>query len=423
MLMEFALGSTDLFWVGRLGAAAQDAVTSSMVIIWTIFATISIISVGVTALVSRYIGAKDFERAAGYATQGMSMAVMVSVGVSVIGYLLAPHALRFMDTGENTLLMAVPYIRIFFVTAGLFFVNDTAYAIFRASGDTRTPVKVAMVVIVVNFVLDPILIFGLGPIPAMGVPGASLATGIAVLIGSVLILRQVRKGALGYRLSGLFRSWPTLATVKKIALIGLPISTQQFVFVFVYWFLIKIVHRFGEPAAAAMGIGNRMESLSYLTCYGFSVAASTMVGQNLGAKKPDRAARCAWAAVGSAVALTLVIGSVFLIVPEWIAGIFTSDPQVRKIAVAYLMILGLSQAAMALEIVLEGAFGGAGDTLPPMAVSIPGALVRVPLAYYLCFNLGWGINGVWWTLTITSFAKSIVLVTWFRLGNWKRKEL
>jgi putative MATE family efflux protein len=203
----------------------------------------------------------------------------------------------------------------------------------------------------------------------------------------------------------------------------LPIATQQLIFIAVYWFLIRIVHHFGEPAGAAMGIGNRMESLSYLTCSGFAMAASTMVGQNLGAGNPDRAEKCAWGAAGLAVAFTTAMGAIFVIFPNLIVNIFTDDQSVHVIAADYLIILGLSQMTMALEIVIEGAFAGSGDTIPPMAVMIPGAVVRVPLAYYLAFDLGWGINGVWWTLTITTTIKAIILAIWFRRGRWKLRKL
>lgn len=423
MFMEFALASTDYFWVGKLGPTAQDAVTSSMVVMWTMFATISIISVGVTALVSRYVGAKDHDKVRFYLGQGIKSALLLSFVFGFIGYIFTPSALRFMDTSSETMTHAVPYLRIFFATAVFFFLNETSYSAFRASGDTRTPAIIAALVIVINLVLDPLLIFGWGPVPSLGVAGASLATGIALSVGTVLIYRKMFKDGLGYEVSGLLRGGLNLRSMGKIARIGLPISTQQFVFVFVYWFLIKIVHQFGEVAAAAMGIGNRMESFSYLTCFGFSVAASTMVGQNLGAKQPERAARCAWGATGTAIGITFIIGALFIIIPDWIASIFTANPDVKEIAVDYLIILGLSQAAMATEIVLEGAFGGAGDTVPPMAVSIPGAAIRIPMAYYLCFTLDWGINGVWWTLTITSIIKALIMAGWFKLGRWKSKEL
>jgi Na+-driven multidrug efflux pump len=166
-----------------------------------------------------------------------------------------------------------------------------------------------------------------------------------------------------------------------------------------------------------------MESFSYLMCFGFSIAASTMVGQNLGAGKPDRAAKCAWGATGIAIALTFVTSVLFITVPSSIASVFTDDPEVLNIAIYYLIILGLSQITMAIEIVLEGAFGGAGDTLPPMIVMIPGSLARIPLAYWLCFTLDWGINGVWWTLTITTTVKAIILALWFKRGKWKAKKV
>ncbi len=423
MMLEFALNSTDFFWVGKLGPVAQDAVTSSMVMIWTVFVAISIVSVGVTAIVARHVGAKDFDRVRHFVRQGMSMAVLVGIIVSVVCYASAEVLLKFMDTPEDSLRAALPYIRLFFASSVLFFVSGTAYAVFRASGDTRTPTKIGAIVVLLNLLLDPLFIFGYGPVPAMGVFGASLATSISAVVGTVLILRLLMKGRAGYQIPGLFSARPILADMSKIARIGLPMFSQQLVFVSVYWFLIKIVHQFGQEAAAAMGIGNRMESFSYLICHGFSLAAATMVGQNLGAGKPARAARSAWGATGIGIGVTLVISLVFITIPELIAGIFTDNEQVLAISSDYLIILGLSQSAMAVEIIIEGAFSGAGDTIPPMMVMLPGSLLRIPLAYYLCFDLGWGINGVWWTLTITSIAKAIILAFWFGRGRWKLKEV
>ena len=423
MFMEFALSSTDYYWVGRLGPYAQDAVTSSMVIMWTVFCTISLVSVGLTALVARYVGAKDTVRASFYIKQGFVLAVVLGLAFSAVGYTGTPSVLTFMRTSDTTHAIAVPYLRIFFLSAILFFMVDTTYAVFRASGDTKTPMKVGGMIVLINMALDPLLIFGWGPFPALGVTGASVATAIAILIGVVVIITRMFTSGVGYKIVDFGKTRASISEMLKIARIGLPITTQQFGFVFVYWFLIRIVHEYGEEAAAAMGIGNRMESFSYLTCYGFSLAASTMVGQNLGAKKPDRAAHCAWGATGVAIAITFVISALFILMPRTIASIFTDNPRVLSIAVDYLIILGISQSAMAVEIVLEGAFGGAGDTVPPMAVQLPLSALRVPMAYYLCFNLDWGINGVWWTLTITSLMKAVTLAYWFKRGNWKTKEV
>jgi putative MATE family efflux protein len=267
------------------------------------------------------------------------------------------------------------------------------------------------------------LIFGYGPFPKLGVPGAALATLISIMMGVIVILRTMYPAGVGYDISDFWKVKARIADIRRILKIGLPISSQQFVFVFVYWFLIKIVHEFGTDAGAAMGIGNRMESFAYLTCYGFSMAASTMVGQNLGAGKPDRAARGAWGSVGIALGLTSFVSIFFLFTPRAIASIFTDDPQVMQMTRDYLIILGLSQVTMAVEIVLEGAFGGAGDTLPPMLIMLPGSAIRIPLAYWLCFELDFGLNGVWWTLTITTTIKALILAFWFRRGKWKLKQV
>jgi putative MATE family efflux protein len=423
MFMEIALSVINFFWVGRLGSVAQDAVTTSLVVTWGVFASLTLITIGITALISRHIGAREPDKAAFYVRQGLFMAIGIGSIFSIAGYLLVPSILKFMGAAEETRLLAVPYLRIFFLTTMFFSVTDTAGAIFRASGDTKTPTLVMVGAMALNMILDPLLIFGLGPFPRLGVPGASVATMIAVFSCMVITLYLLFKGKLGYAVGSLWKARPDVAAMLKIARIGLPVTIQQLAFNAVYWFLIKIVHRFGEPAGAAMGIGNRMESISFLTCYGFSLAASTMVGQNLGARNPERAEKCAWGAAGMAIAFTFVSGAIFVAFPQLITGIFTNDPEVHKIAADYLFILGLSQFTMAIEIVLEGSFSGAGDTLPPMLVLLPGAVVRIPLAYYLAFDLNWGINGVWWTLTITTTIKATILALWFKRGKWKTRKL
>lgn len=292
MFMEFAMTTTDYYWVGKLGSVAQDAVTSSMVVIWTIFVLISVVSIGVTAYVSRFVGAKNYEKASYYAKQGLGFSLILSVTLAIIGYFITPSLLSFMGTGEQTALIAMKYLRITFIAGIFFFWNDTLYSTFRASGDTRTPTMVGITTVIINMILDPLFIFGIGPFPELGVAGASLATAIAVFIGMLIITTLYFKGKLGYKVDKPLAILPKIKEMLKIGKVGLPMSTHQLVFVMVYWFLIKYVHQFGETGAAAMGIGNRMESFSYLTCFGFSVAASTMVGQNLGAKKPDRAEKC-----------------------------------------------------------------------------------------------------------------------------------
>ncbi len=423
MLLEFAMHVVNLYWVGRLGAAAQDAVTSSMVIIWTIFATTSTITIGVRALVSRYVGSGETPQAAGYIRQALWFALGLATLVAIPGFIFARDLLALMGAGKESLEMAVPYMHIFFVSAYVFMIYDTIYSAFSASGDTRTPLWIGGIAIGLNMILDPLLIFGIGPFPKLGVPGASLATGISITVALSVFLWRLHSGKLGYPVDGIFRSKVNFTDILRIGRIGLPMASQQLVFVGVYWFLIDIVHRFGPSAGAAMGIGNRMEALSYLTCQGFSIAAATMVGQNLGAGNPDRAAKGAWVAAALAIGVTAINSILLLLFNQPLAAIFSPDAAVQQIAQDYMIILALSQFTMAIEIVIEGAFSGAGDTIPPMLVLLPGAIARIPLAYYLAFDCGLGVNGVWWTLTITTTIKAACIALWFRRGKWKLKKV
>jgi len=423
MLLEFALSVTDFFWVGRLGTPEQDAIVSSMIVTWTAFSVISIIVTGLTALISRAIGAKNEARAAYVFRQGIHTAIVVAAVFVTIGFILTPSILKFMKASPVVLGYGISYLRTLFIAVFMFFINDAFGAAFRATGDTKSPTIAMASGTALNIVLDPILIFGIGPFPRMGVTGAALATIISVFFTLVIFLILIFKNRLGFPLAGIFKIKPDFQLIGKLFKIGLPISVQNLTFVGVYWFLIQIVHHYGDAAGAAMGVGNRMEALSFLTSFGFSTAASTMVGQNLGAKKPDRAAKCAYGTLAIIIAETFVISIFFISIPGTIARVFSSDPAVIAIAVDYLIILGLSQLFMGIEIVLEGAFSGAGDTVPPMTVSITGSILRLPIAYFLCFALDVGIDGVWWSLTITSVLKAIVILYWFSRGRWKLKEI
>jgi putative MATE family efflux protein len=423
MLLEFTLSITDYFWVGFLGTPEQDALTSSMVVTWTIFAVSAIIVIGLTAIVARSIGAGEPSKASFFSRQGILMSIGLGIILGLAGVWVAPHLMVFMKATPSVVDFGTIYLRVFFSGIIFFFINEALGAVFRAAGDTKSPMLAFAVGTGLNIFLDPVLIFGWGPFPEMGIGGAALATIISVFVTFLIFLYLLFRGKLEFSLGGWYRTRPELKAMLKMVKIGLPISAQSIVFIIVYWFIIQIVHHYGDAAGAAMGVGNRMESLSYLTAFGLSTAASTLVGQNLGAGKPERAARCAWQTILIAMSATFLSSILFIAIPGPIATLFSRDPEVIGIAVDYLVILGLSQVFMGIEIVLEGAFSGAGDTIPPMTVSIPGSLARLPLAYFLCFTLDIGINGVWWTLTITSLVKAIILALWFRRGRWQKKEL
>ena len=272
-------------------------------------------------------------------------------------------------------------------------------------------------------ILDPILIFGLGPVPRMEVVGAAVATTISYAAIALTVFMLLRGPRLPFpmRLSivgGM--EWGRLA---RLLMIGTPISILGIVFSIVYLFINRITAGFGTEAVATLGIGNRIESINYLVASGFGLATATLVGQNLGARNPVRAAEMANKTIGLVSVYIGVTSLFFLIFPEAIARVFTNDAAVIEACRGYIRILALSQVFMGWEIVLEGAFSGAGDTWPPMIVSIPGAVARIPLAWLLADKWGLGPDGIWWSITITTIIKACVLYIWFARGTWKHRTV
>jgi putative MATE family efflux protein len=420
MFVETARGIANMFWVGKLGAVNLAAVVSATFLTWFIYVLSDVISVGTVALVARYVGAKEEAKAGYVARQAYLFAIVSSLSLAIFMILLGGrYAFHLMGTEPEVTRLGVDFVRIVFAGTTFLFLIETFGACFRGSGDTQTPMKVLLSSLGLNIALDPLLIFGIGPFPRMGISGAALATFLSQGTGAVIYLFLIIRGKLRFKFSLLPKFNLDFSIIQKIVKIGLPLSTSGIVFIVVYIFLNKVTATFGTEAIAALGIGNRMESLSFLTCFGFSQAAAALVGQNLGAIKPERAEKCAWRTVHIVVLITGVISIIFFLFPRWISSFFISDPKVVEIAIDYLRILALSQVFMALEIVLEGSFSGAGNTIPPMSVSIPGSVLRVPLAYLIAIFWGVGVNGVWWAITLTTIGKGTTLAFWFKQGNWK----
>jgi putative MATE family efflux protein len=423
MILETLLSITDAFWVGKLGATPMAAVTSAMFPIWTMFSLLTILSTGVVAIISRAFGAKATAEVERTGSKSLSFAIWAGVGYAVMGYFLAPIIFAIMGTNPDVTHLGIMYLRIFFLGVIFFFVNDTLAAVFRAMGDTRAQLIASSAAVLLNIVLDPLMIFGIGPFPAWGTSGASTATIISAAFGTLLYMWMIKRGRLGFVLRLRLFEKIDFGLVKAIVRIGSPPAISGLVFSVIYIFLNRIVAGFGTESIAAMMVGNRLESISYLSSFGFSMAASALVGQSLGAGDIKQASQSVWASFSIGGVFTLVISAAFLLIPRQLAIFFIDDERVVVIAIDYLRILALSQVFMAAEIILEGSFAGAGNTMPPMVVSIPGSILRLPLAWYLSDIAGLGINGVWWTLTITTWLKAIALIWWFSLGRWKRTGL
>jgi putative MATE family efflux protein len=419
MFLETFLSITDAFWVGKLGAVEMAAVTSSMFPIWTFYSLLTAAPIGVLAIISREVGARATGSVIRSARQSLLFALWVGILLSAVGLASSRWIFELMGTEPQVSRLGISYLRIFFLGATFFVINETFSGIFRAAGDAKAHLMASMSAVIMNIFLDPLLIFGWGPFPRWGTNGASLATIIAAGSGTLVYIVMILRGRLQYPIRFRILERLDFRLAWTIVRIGFPPAISGVVFSIVYIFINRIVADFGTAPIAALMIGHRLESLSYLMSFGISMAASTLVGQNLGAGKPDRAARSAWTAVRISAAITAFIGLLFLIFPRQLSTFFIADEQVVEVAIDYLRIIAVSQVFMGAHIVLEGSFAGAGNTMPPMTVSIPGSIARLPVAYYLCYIAGLGVNGVWWALTVTTVAKALVLWYWFARGRWK----
>jgi putative MATE family efflux protein len=272
-----------------------------------------------------------------------------------------------------------------------------------------------LVSVALTLVLDPLLILGLGPFPRLGIAGAAIATiftrGAAALMGLGIAIRR--------RLVSLGRV--RLESILLVCRVGLPTAATGVMFSVIYVVLTRTTTLFGTPALAALGIGHRVESWLFMIGVGFGAATAAIVGQNLGAGRPDRAERAGWIATYYCTALGVVAFALELSFPRQFAGLFTTDAAVIDEAARYLRIVAISQLAVCSEVVLEGALGGAGETVPPMISSTLLTASRIPLAAWAAARLG--SAGIWWVISLTAIARGLAMAALWRGGRWKRRSL
>jgi putative MATE family efflux protein len=415
-LLMTLFGSVDAYWVGtRVGAAGLAAVSTSVFWVWLIVSLAEMVSIGLTAVAARRHGERRPEEAARVAGEAIGFSLLLGAAVGAMGLALLPQLFAVMNTPPDVTALGRRYLGTYLLASPLFFGYFAADATFRAAGDTRTPFILLLTSVVVTLALDPALILGLGPFPALGIAGAAVATvgvrSVAFAIGLVLL---VRRGLVRVRL-------PSPATAWTIARIGLPPALTGVLFSLIYVALTRTTTRFGTPALAALGLGHRVESWLYMIGVGFGAAAAAIVGQNLGAGERARAMRAGWVITGYATLPAVVGAALSLAMPEQVAALFTPDAAVIAEAARYLRIVAVAQLFVCAELVLESAMGGAGDTIPPMVSSTVLTLLRVPLAAWAASR--WGIAGIWWVLSLTAVGRGMAMIALWRAGRWQRKSV
>ena len=418
MLLYTLFNVVDAIWVGRLGPAPLAAVTTSMFASWILMGVAQMISGGLTAVVARHVGAGEARRADHSAAQGLLLAVVFAVIFAASAREAAPALFRFLGTTPEVADAGRRFLGPLLFFCLPFFLSSNLEAILRAHGDTRTPMVTTSVAVLLNLVLDPPLIFGWGPIPAMGVGGAALATIIAqslnaLLLGILVARRRVRFPHLAAELRGI-----DLGEMVKLLRIGVPTAFGVVLFSLVYLFLSRVAARLGTDELAILGVGNRLESLCYLSTDSLSIAAATMVGQNLGARNVARAREVG--RQGSVVALCLAsaLGLVYFFWGRELFGLFVREEAVRVEGGLYMRVLALSQPLMGVEILLSGVFVGAGYTLAPTWISSVISVLRIPLAILFAVKLGFGLAGLAWVITLTCIVRGMLMYGLYVRGRW-----
>jgi putative MATE family efflux protein len=413
----------NVFWVGKLGAAPLAAVTTSLFATWSLWAVAEMVGVGLVAVVARHVGAGNQEKADHAAAQGILLAVGLGVCVAFASSELPIWLFRQLATDPDVSREGVAFLRVLFLGSIAFFLLYTLESILRACGDTRTPMKISAIVVGLNLVLDPVLIFGLGPFPRLEVLGAAIATIIAHLCGVLLFLvvfYQRRR-----QFPGIVRNLIRVDTRVMVRLlrIGAPISLNTILFSVVYLFLAREAAFIGTGALAALGVGNRVESISYMLAMSLSVAAATMVGQNLGADQHARARKTAHTVAGIGTGVCSSLGLVFFLFAGGIVRAFSTDPEVIASGTRFLRIIAISQPFMGLELALYGVFQGAGYTLVPMLLSSGVSALRIPLARLAVRTLQMRFLGIPWVIVLTAIARSLILLSIYRFGRWTESKV
>jgi len=421
--MESVFAIADIFWVSKLGAdsVATVGITESMLAL--IYAVAIGVSIGATATVARRTGEKDPEGAASAAVQAIALGIVLAIPIGIAGALLAPKLLTYM--GGSPALVATGWRYTSIMLGGnvvimlLFLIN----AIFRGAGDAAIAMRVLWFANILNIVLGPCFIFGLGPFPKLGVTGAALATTIGRGSGVLFQLWTLSRGRGRVVIERRHLKLDPAVMLRMLRLSGN--AMFQILIGTASWIgLVRIISGFGSAALAGYTIGIRIIVFALLPSWGMSNAAATMVGQSLGAGKPDRAERSVWIAGFYNMIFLGVVGLAFVVGAPVLVSLFTSDPAVVPYGVACLRYVSYGFVFYAYGMVLTQAFNGAGDTWTPTWLNLfVFWLWEIPLAYVLAKVLGWGPRGVFLAITVAFSTLAVASAAVFRQGRWKLKKV
>ncbi len=424
--MLYLVGLSDTLLTGRFLAVSDlAAVTVSSYLLWVIGSALMIVSAGATALIARMIGSGDREEAARVCQQAIGLAWVVGGLLLIFGESLAPAIVGVMNLTGPTAAAAAAYLRIVLAVLPLQASLTVGVACLRGAGDTRTGMWVMAAVNLINITLSWLAVAGALDLPSMGLDGVALGTAVGQGVGGLLVLRALARGRAGLllRLAG---TWPVWGLCRRLLRISLPAAGESLTNGLCQLWFLSLINLLGRTATAAHGVAIRCEAIAFLTIAAFSVAASTLTGQYLGAQRPDLARRAAWSAWGLGTVVLGALGSVLFLLAGPMFALFLGRDQmgVAALGVPVLQVVAFAMPAFATITVLSGALRGAGDTRWPMVTVFLGyLLVRLPLTYWFTFppssgGLGWGLLGAWIAMFIDLYVRAILVGARFLEGGW-----
>lgn len=420
-LIQSAYSMIDMIWVGTLGSRAVTAVGTAGFFTWFAFAFITIPQIGAAVGVAQSVGRKNLKDTKSYIRHSIQMNIVLAIIYGLTMIIFRKQLIGFFNIkGEDIETMATSFLAIVSMGMIFFFLPPVLTAIFNGHGNSRTPFRINVLGLIINIILDPVLIFGLGPFPRLGVPGAAMATIFAQFVVTIIFIYIIRKNT-DYFDSVNFLQKPDWNHIAKIVKFGLPVAVQSGVFTLIAMIVARILARWGSTPIAVQSVGSQIESITWMTAGGFETALSAFIGQNFGAKKWDRIYKGYFTALGIITIFGVMTSCLLIFFPGPIFSVFISEKSVIRDGIIYLKILGISQIFMCLEIISAGAFNGLGRTMPPSIVGTVLNVMRIPGALLLSMVLG--LSGVWWSISLSSILKGIILASWFVIFLLRHPEI
>ena len=423
-ILQVAYQLVDAFWVGRLGAAAVAAVSITMPLMFVLIAAGMGFAIAGTTLIAQYTGARDHKMVDHVAAQTLLTILAFSVVLGALGFALAPWLLHLMGVTPDVYRNALSFIRVVFIALPFTFLYAMVQALMRGVGEVKVPLYIVAGTVVVNFFLDPILIFGWFGAPAMGVTGAAIATLIAQLMAAIVALWVLFGGRFGIHVR--WRDFkPDFAFVKRAFLLGYPASIEQSARAVGMTLMTFLIVSFGTIVTASFGVATNVINVALIPAMGFSMATSTLVGQNIGAGNISRAEKTArLSALVTFIALSL-LGLVCSLLATPIVRFFVpQSPQVIAEGAHLLRIVSWSFGFVGLQFALLGVLRAAGEMLAAMTTSLVSQwLLSLPLAYLLSKHTALGADGLWWALPLSNIVTACIAGALFLWGPWKTRKL